>query len=175
MRCRNFILPVVLTVAPFVMQGQGTSRVLSELYAYVHQTDSLLDRSEKTFYLEKYLDDNYNYRETWHYLMHDGHIIYFEIVYIIDTTEYSEIYYLKRGNLVCSEEYEKITYSYLEDKLKYGCIYYFDSSVPRHVVTMGKRSDNDKAYNYIHPEDLALVRFEKRYTELKKHLPMLLQ
>ena len=167
----GLILPVLLCLATATLKGQGNSRGLTELYAYVHHTDSLLDRSEKTFYLEKFLKDDYNYRETWHYLTNGDKVVYFEIVYIIDSIEFSGVYYLKRGNLVCAEEYEKITYSYFEDKLKYGGIYYFESSMPSHIVTLGKRSD---PIDFINPEDLALSRFEKRYAELKMHLPMLL-
>ena len=150
----GLILPVLLCLATATLKGQGNSRGLTELYAYVHHTDSLLDRSEKTFYLEKFFK-----------------VVYFEIVYIIDSIEFSEVYYLKRGNLVCAEEYEKITYSYFEDRLKYGGIYYFESAMPSHIVTLGKRSD---PIDFINPEDLALSRFEKRYAELKMHLPMLL-
>jgi hypothetical protein len=79
------------------------------------------------------------------------------------------VYYLNRGNLICSEEYEKINYSYLEDELRWGGIYYYESSTPKHVVTLGRKNMN----RFISPEALALNRFGKRYSELKRHLPML--
>lgn len=168
-RCGE-ILTLLLFFFPLFCLGQGTSSRLTELYAYVKMTDSLLDRSERTFYLEKFLNDNYNYKETWHYLSNKGKIIYFEVNYLIDSTEYTEIYYLKRGNLVCSEEYEKINYSLFEDELRWGGIYYYDSAMPIHVVTLG-RSNQYKGV--VSPEVLSLNKFEKRYSELKQNLPTL--
>ena len=89
---------------------------------------------------------------------------------MLDSTEFTEVYYLNRGHLVCSEEYEKVNYSLREDELKWGGIYYFESSVPKHVVTLGKRRFN-RSYN--NPGIDALTRFGARYSELKRHLPML--
>jgi hypothetical protein len=164
------ILTLLILLFPIISFGQGTSRRLAELYAYVRNTDSLLNKSERTFYLEKFLKDNYNYKETWHYLTDNGRIIYFEVNYFLDSTEYTEIYYLKRGNLVCSEEYEKINYSYLEDELKWGGIYYYDSAMPIHVVTLGRQ---DSYKGVVNPETLSLNKFMRRYNELKQNLPTL--
>lgn len=156
--------------APFVSSGQ--SGRVREMYKYVEQTDSLADRSTKTFYLEKFLKDSYNYRETWRYLSDKERIIYFQVDYMLDSTEFTEVYYVNRGRLVCSEEYEKVNYSLLEDELKYGGIYYFENSSTQHAVTLGR-----KGY-YRRNSDVTLdvlSRFDKRYSELKRHLPMLPQ
>lgn len=158
----------ILFLAPFVSFSQpGRVR---EMYKYVEHTDSLADKSTKTFYLEKFLKDNYNYRETWRYLSDKDRIIYFQVDYMLDSTEFTEVYYVNRGRLVCSEEYEKVNYSLREDELKYGGIYYFESSSTQHAVTLGR-----KGY-YRRSSDLTLdvlSRFGKRYSELKRHLPML--
>lgn len=165
--CR--VILSLLFVAPLISFSQHYSR-LKDLYSYVEKTDSIADRSTKNFYLEKYLKDGYNYRETWRYLSDGNRVDYFEIDYMLDSTEFTEVYYLNRGTLVCSEEYEKVNYSIREDELKWGGIYYFESSVPQHVVTLGRRSYSRYGND---PGSAALTRFTKRYSELKRHLPML--
>lgn len=164
------ICSIFLFLVPIASFSQASSSVLTELYDYVERTDSQLDKAQKTFYLEKFLANDHNYKEAWRYLMNGDRIVYFEVVYAIDSTEFTEVYYLNRGNLVCSEEYETLNYSQLEDELKWGGIFYFHSAIPRHVVTLGKR---DMKNRFTNPETLALTRFEKRFSELKRHLPML--
>lgn len=162
------MLFILLLAAPSICFSQH--RRLNDLYTYVEKADSLADKSTKNFFLEKYLKDGYNYREKWRYLSNGNRIIYFEIDYMLDSTEFTEVYYVNRGNLVCSEEYEKINYSIAEDELRWGSIYYFDGSIPQHVVTLGRRQNGEFGAN---PGDLALTRFSKRFSELKRHLPML--
>lgn len=163
------ILSILFFCVPLFSFSQANRGRLSDLYHYVEETDSLIFISQKTFYLEKFLKDDYNYKETWRYLLNGGRIVYFQVDYILDSTEFTEVYYLKRGTLICSEEYEKVNYTYEEDALKWGGIYYFESSIPRHVVTLGRK---DYAGN-MDPGILVLDRFGKRYSELKRHLPML--
>jgi len=169
MRFRLSAIPVFLLL-PAICFSQLRSGRINDLYKYVEQTDSLADKSTKTFYLEKFLKDNYNYRETWRYLTNSDRILYFQIDYILDSIEYTEVYYLDRGRLVCSEEYEKINYSFREDELKWGGIYYFQSSYPAQVVTLGRR---EYSRRNLDPGVAVLTRFDKRFTELKRHIPML--
>lgn len=164
MRLRFIVIPVFLFLLPI----HSFSQRINDLYHYVERTDSLADKSTHNFYLEKFLKDGYNYRETWRYLSNGNRIIYFQVDYMLDSTEFTEVYYLNRGNLVCSEEYEKINYSTREDELKWGGIYYYESSMPKHVVTLGRTK-----YSTMDPGVAALTRFDKRYSELKRHLPML--
>lgn len=163
-------LILAFLAAPVLLFSQYSSSRLNELYRYVEQADSVAFKSQKTFYLEKFLKDDYNYRETWRFSQNAGKIVYFQVDYILDSIEFTEVYYLNRGNLVCSEEYEKVNYTLAEDKLKFGSILYFDSATPRHVVVLGRRSYN---WRMSDPGDLALMRFEKRFSELKRHIPML--
>lgn len=169
MRLRLSVIMIVLLSVPFLSMSQN-GRV-RELYKYVEATDSIADRSTKTFYLEKFLKDNYNYRETWRYLSSGPRISFFQVEYVLDSTEFTEVYYIDRGRLVCSEEYEKVNYALREDELKYGGIYYFDSSIPRHVVTLGRKGGYYRSD--LEPGDDVLTRFDKRFSELKRHLPML--
>ena len=162
------VIVSIAMVLPYFSFSQSAR--IRELYRYVENIDSLADRSTKNFYLEKFLKDGYNYRETWRYLTNGTRIVYFQIDYILDSTEFTEVYYLMRNNLVCSEEYEKVNYSMREDELKWGGIYYFESSMPSHVVTLGHKNYYRRDMD---PVTDAFARFGKRYSELKMHLPML--
>jgi hypothetical protein len=168
MRFRLSVIPVVLFLIPFLSFSQSAR--VRDLYRYVEQTDSLANKSTKTFYLEKFLKDNYNYRETWRYVDEGSRILYFQVDYRLDSTEFTEVYYVNRNRLVCSEEYEKVNYSIREDELKFGGIYYFESSSARHVVTLGRKNYQ---YRNNDPVNDVLTRFGKRFSELKRHLPML--
>ena len=168
MRLRCIVLVAIAFTLPICVFSQRSYSGINDLYHYVERTDSLADRSTQNLYLEKFLKDGYNYRETWRYLSNGNRIVYFQVDYLLDSLEFTEVYYLNRGNLVCSEEYEKVNYSMREDELKWGGIYYFESSVPKHVVTLGR-----KKFEHIDPGSAALTRFGKRYSELKRHLPML--
>lgn len=159
-----------LLIFPLSVFSQHHSGRLNELYRFVEQADSLSVRSQKTFFLEKFLKDDYNYKETWRYSVDGDRVVYFQVDYILDSTEFTEVYYINRGRLVCSEEYEKVNYTMFEDKLKFGSILYFESAVPRHVVMLGQRSYN---WRMADPGDMALTRFHKRFAELKRHIPML--
>ncbi len=150
-------LCALLFVIPFLALSQTNHSRLNELFHYVEFADSLSMKSSKTFYLEKFLKDNYKYKETWNYVVNNGKIIYLEIGYIISSSEFEEIYYINRGNLICSEEYEKVNYSINEDELKSGGIYYFESSIPKHVVTLG-----DKYTKAINNDVAVLTRFGKK-------------
>lgn len=156
-------------MVPAIAFSQRSNAYLDNLYRFVEHADSLSMRSFKTFYLEKFSSDR-DYRETWRYSSQNGRVYYFQIDYIIDSSEFTEVYYLDRGNLVCSEEYEKVNYSLFDDDLQFGGVYFYQSSVPRHIVMLGKR----KSVGYRDdPSIAALSRFEKRYSELRRHLPML--
>lgn len=170
MRAGWSVIVSIFFIIPYLSFGQPNTARIRDLYRYVEQTDSLAERATKNFYLEKFLKDGYNYRETWRYVSNGARIIYFQVDYILDSTEFTEVYYLDRGHLVCSEEYEKMNYSMREDELKWGGIYYFESNTPKHVVTLGNRSYHQRDVN---PGLDALFRFDKRYSELKRHLPML--
>lgn len=170
MRMRFVSILLSVLAAPFFTSAQSGTERLIELYKFVDKTDSLPGKSRKTFYLQKFLADNYNYKETWRYAEKEGKVVYFQVDFILDSTEFTEVYYVNRGSLVCSEEYEKVNYSNLEDELKSGGVYYFQGYIPQHVVRIGSPGN---AYRNSSPELAVLRRFEKRFSELKRHIPML--
>ena len=162
---------LIIFLTPFFSVGQPRyeKRELNDVDQFIQVADSLAMRSQTNFVLTKFLKGERAYKERWNYLINRGKIVLFEVNYIIDSSEYAEIYYVDKNNLVCSEEYETANSSYLEDELKWGGIYYFVSAVPRRIVTLGKK----KTIEGTPEESLVYNRFRKRYAELKMHLPML--
>ncbi len=164
------ILLFLFTILSVFAYGQTRSNTVAELYRYVEQADSLVVYGQRTFYLEKFLEDDYTYRETWRYAEREGRIFYFQVDYILDSLEHMEAYYMDRGGLVCAEEYEKMNYSFTEDELRFGSIFYFQQNLPRHIAILGRKS---QPAGILSPELDVLTRFHKRYTELRRHIPML--
>jgi hypothetical protein len=111
------------------VRSQSNYQALAKIDNIVQQIDSLSDKSQRTFYLNK-IDKKFNgVKETWHYTLRDGKVIVFQIRYVVDSIEYSEIYYMNKGDLIYSEEYETVYYrNTSNDEIKWGGIYYFVSN-----------------------------------------------
>lgn len=130
----------------------------------VQKADSLSLKSQKVFYLNKFLKDNRPVKETWYYTLHDGKLLIFEVKYVADSIEYSEIYYLDNSRLICMEEYEVPYLSVYADQVKRGAAMFFDNENLRQYVVTGRMKPNSqwsRSYESLH-------RFEERFTELKK-------
>jgi hypothetical protein len=130
----------------------------------VQWADSLSLKSQKVFYLNKFLKGDRPVKETWYYTIQDGKIIIFEIKYVTDSTEFSEIYYLDNGRLICMEEYQVPYLSEYADQVKHGAALFFDHDDLRQYVVTGK----DKGDLRFNRASESLQQFEKRYEELKK-------
>jgi hypothetical protein len=149
--------------------SQNNYQVLTKIDHIVQQTDSLANKSQRTFYLNKMNKKYDGVKETWNYTMRDGKVIVFQVRYVSDSTEFTEIYYLNKGNLIYTEEYETVYYSSTgDDEIKWGGIYYFISNSLKQRVTLG---DKDSKYHW-DPEAETLARFHKRFSELQENLPL---
>ncbi|MBC7826942.1 MAG: hypothetical protein H7122_04290 [Chitinophagaceae bacterium] len=168
-RLRLFIFVATICISNSIF-GQSSYQVLSRIDNIVQQTDSLAIRSQRTFYLNK-MDKKFDgIKETWHYTLREGKVIVFQIRYILDSTEFIEIYYLNKGSLIYSEEYETIYYSANgDDEIKWGGIYYFVSNNLKQRVTLGKK---ESKYLHWNPEYETLSRFQKRFSELQQNIPL---
>jgi hypothetical protein len=142
-------------------QGRGWRSSIDEK---VQVADSLSLRSQKIFYLNKFLNDERPVKETWYYTLQDGRLIIFEVKYVADSIEYSEIYYLDNGRLICMEQYEVPYLSVYTDQVKSGAAMFFDNESLRQYVVTGSQKNEVrwKAANE------SLRRFEERFDELKK-------
>jgi hypothetical protein len=168
MQWRMWILTIAMSAFAITGFAQGSNQ-LTDLYQFVENADSLSDKSNTVFYIDKFYSDNTPYKETWRYSTDKGRIVYFEIEYFKDSIAYSEGYYLNRNNLVCSEEYETKNLP-LDDVLTWGGIFYYEGGQTEHFVSVGKPAVRDP---FDGPEIVARNRFRKRFAELRMHIPML--
>ena len=174
---KPIIIPLFFLVSfiPLSTQSQYNYRqydykVLAAIDDLVQEIDSLSLRSQKTFHLNK-VDKGFNgVKETWHYTMRDGKVAVFQVRYVIDSTEFTEVYYIDKGTLIYSEEYETMYYqSTGDDEIKWGGIYYFVRSGLRQRTTLGDKKIRRHNWN---PEMETLARFERRFLELKENMTM---
>jgi lipopolysaccharide export LptBFGC system permease protein LptF len=164
-----FLTIISVFISPYIF-SQSNYQVLSKIDNIVQQTDSLSNKSQRTFYLNK-IDKKYNgVKETWHYTMRDGKVVVFQIRYVLDSTEFTEIYYINKGDLIYSEEYETMYYTVTgDDEIKWGGIYYFVGNNLKQRVTLGNKKSKYFQWN---PESETLSRFERRFSELQQNIPL---
>src|SRR5688572_7799031 len=74
--------------------SQSNYSQMSQIDFIVQETDSLAVKSQKTFHLNKFIHTDRPYKETWHYTERKGKVAVFQIRYMLDLTEYIEVYYL---------------------------------------------------------------------------------
>lgn len=169
----SWMLQIFLTLVVFLISeialSQSTYQVLARIDNIVQQTDSLANKTQRTFYLNK-IDKKFDgVKETWHYTIRDGKVIVFQVRFVVDSIEFTEVYYLNRGDLIYSEEYETRYYTSTgDDEIEWGGIYYFQSRDLKQRVTLGKKKSN----SFWDPETETLSRFQRRYSELQENIPL---
>ena len=134
---------------------------------FIEHSDSLSNRSQVTFHLDKYLDADRIVKETWHYTLDKGKVVIFQVRYMIDSIEYTEIYYVNKGKLVCAEEYHSLDLVGNEDELKWGEITYFDNYTMMQYVSLGRKRTSFRSPD---PAREAQDRFRGRYAQLQMNL-----
>ncbi len=138
----------------------------------VERSDSLSLRSQKTFHLSRILRNDKSFRnddvinETWHYTLNQGKVIIFQIRYVVDSSEFTESYYLNNGRVICMEQYESEYYSY-DDNIIWGKVFFFVNNTLKLHVTVGKNKKGDRNSD---PQYDSLQLFAKRYSQLQENL-----
>jgi hypothetical protein len=142
----------------------------------VEQTDSLSMKSQKTFYLPKIVrvdrsfKNDLEVKETWNYTLNRGRVIIFQVRYVVEHREYTEIYYVDHDRLICMENYDAPYLSSYVDQVRKGEIFFLVDNTVRQYIKFGNKKTNE-------PEPLwgaeydCLTKFQKRYSELKKYMP----
>lgn len=150
--------------------GQSNYHVLAKIDDIVQETDKIADKSQRTFYLNKINKQFDGIKETWNYTMHDGKIAVFQVRYVTDSIEFTEIYYVNKGQLIYSEEYETVYItSSSDDEIRWGGIYYFVSNNLKQRVTLGSKNGRFLHWNV---EAETLARFQRRFSELRENIPL---
>jgi hypothetical protein len=141
----------------------------------VDEIDSLSLKSQTTFYATKYITAEEPYKETWHFTMRDGKVIFIEIRYVIEHREFTETYYLDKNRMICMEVYEMPFLAYYVDQIKRGQMAFFvNNSLKLNVVFGNDRSHSPySTYTFADSESECLQKFQDRFSELQKTLPII--
>lgn len=163
---RILLICLIVVANPFtsIAQRLGWRDRIDEV---VRQADSLSNKSQKTFHSLRYLNKDETIKETWFYTLKEGKIAIFQLRYNLDDTEFNEVYYLHRGNLVCMEQYES-PLNLSDEEIRRAEVYYFQGSAMMQYVHYGKQP---KSYAY-RPGYDCLEKFQKRYGELLRNLTL---
>jgi hypothetical protein len=161
-----YLLLIALVFSFVSFSQRNNYSQMSHIDFLVQETDSLAIKSQKTFHLNKYIGTDRTYKETWHYTERNGKVAVFEIRYMLDLTEYMEVYYLDGNRLILSEEYET-SFAADDEELRWGGIFYFVNNDITQVATLGRKKSYNRNWDF---ETEILSRFQKRYTELKRHI-----
>ncbi len=140
----------------------------SKIDVKVQIADSLAMRSQNTFHLNKFIQNDRPIRETWHYTVFHGKVVIFEVHYFVDSLEYQEVYYLDRDQIICMEQYEILYPAHADDRILWGTVGFFENQSLRQYITMGRVQQDD-----LLPEWDAINRFKSRYKELVATRPLL--
>lgn len=131
----------------------------------IEQTDSLSLKSQTVFYLTKYLKHERTIKETWYYTLKNGRPVFFQLRYVIDSTEFTESYYLDGNRLVCMARFED-AYSAKQTDYSNTEIYFFLDNTLRQYVTSGP----PKYISKLDRQNQCLEKFDERFTELRANL-----
>jgi len=141
----------------------------------VERTDSLSMKSQKTFYIPKIIrvdrtfKNDKTIKETWNYTVNEGKVIIFQIRYVIDYREYTEVYYLDNDRLICMEYYETPYLATYIDEVRKGEIFFLVNNTVKQYIRFGKTQDHDGRTD---AESECLTRFDQRYAELRKNIKL---
>lgn len=133
----------------------------------IEQTDSLSLKSQTTFYITKYLKHDRTIQETWYYTLKDGKPIFFQLRYVIDSSEFTESYYLDRNRLVCMARFEEPYVTKPVNDYNNTEIYFFLDNTLRQYVTSGHLKSYVSKFDR---QNQCLEKFDERFMELRANL-----
>ena len=164
----KLIAPFLLLISILACTVSNAQRhdLISEINKIIQETDSLSSRKQTTFHWLRDVRKNKTIRETWHYTISNGRVIIFQVHYWIDSTEYNKVYYLDRGRLIYSEEYETVYYP-MHDEIRWGRVCYFEDEELRQVAVLGHNAH----HSWYFGEGIeAIMGFNERYSQLKRYI-----
>lgn len=164
---KSFLLSGIAALISIAAFTQYRTDWRSDVDEIIKESDSLSLKSQKTFSLIKPYHPDKDIRESWYYTLKDGRVVIFEIRYVVDSMEYSEIYYVNRGRLICMEQYEAPYLSLYTDQLKWGEAYFFNDEQLRQYVITGKRRQPPGLWA---TQSESITKFQQRFAELQRHM-----
>lgn len=156
---------IIITICLFCcgsVYSQNISYTKEKIDSIVNGTDSALSISQKDFTLNKTTKGGKVYTEKWTYLRDIKYLLYFRIEFRIDSTEYTEVYYLDKGNLVHAWESEVSYYPSIADAIPWSWKYYFSNRKLIYEISFGHGKSEIGGWD---PEKEVPLRFLKRKSE----------
>ncbi|MEJ7766527.1 MAG: hypothetical protein WKF89_01860 [Chitinophagaceae bacterium] len=167
--CFVFTFSLLLSIGA---SSQQSNDWRTNIDLIVERTDSLSLKSQRTFYLNRIVKVDRTYkndkaiRETWNYTVHNGKVILFQVHYVIDSSEFLEVYYVNNNRLICMEQYESLYFS-SSDEVKWGEVLFFRDNSLKLYVKVGKPKPEQA---YAKAGTKAFETFDKRFIELQNNL-----
>lgn len=169
-RLAIFILAVAACQSGF---SQNRFDWRTDVDRIIETSDSLSLKSQQTFMLrtvirtDRSFKNDIDVRETWHYTIHKGKVVIFDVRYLVDSTEYIENYYLDDNKLVCMENYATEFYNPTDANFLSGeVLFIVNDQVKLHIST-GKTKSTLTAWRL---ERRPIEKFMERFNELKKNM-----
>jgi len=133
----------------------------------VEKADSLSMQTQIMFYAERILKNREVIRETWHYTLENDRVIIFQVRYLFQGSEITEVYYVDRNELICMERIEAPNASEYIDEVRRGELYFLENNSLRQYVSYGRRPSTQ---SYGNAQYDCLNNFENRYAELRRNI-----
>jgi hypothetical protein len=133
----------------------------------IEKADSLSLQSQIMFYSERILKNKEIVKETWHYTLENDRVLIFQVRYLSQGSEVTEVFYVDRNELVCMEKIEAPNAAEFMDEIQKGELYFLENSALRQYVTYGKRPNTQ---TYGNAQYDCLTNFENRFAELRRNM-----
>jgi hypothetical protein len=159
------IVALIIFLIPFLAFGQKEAVDSSAINRIVDTIDELSGKKSKPYSLKK-RSGNKSFSEAWQYYK-DHQFSRIIIDYKIDSTIYSERYYLKNGSLIYACENEIMYFPSLgpgEFQGWSGSFYFLKDKLIDHVTLGHGRSESDDW----DPEKEVLEKMKRRKEDLRK-------
>ncbi|MEO6915926.1 MAG: hypothetical protein ABI151_09990 [Chitinophagaceae bacterium] len=144
----------------------------SDVDRIIERSDSLSLKSQKTFVVrnvirvDRSFKNDIDIRETWHYTIHKGKVVIFDIRYLVDSTEYIENYYLNDNRLICIENYATEFYNPTDANFLSGEVLFIVNEQVKLQVSTGQKKNSLTAWRIARRP---VEKFQERYAELKRN------
>lgn len=171
---KGFCLRILFSLAGMLVAAHfGYSQSLdwrSRIQTLMDKADSLSMLSQVTFHLDNIVKPGKLVKEAWHYTTDRERVVVFEVHYFERDTEFTEVYYLNRGDLVCMEQYQIHYPLDNDDKIVWGEVCFFDGNQVRQHVTIG---ENQSVAKYSRDDYSKLMQFRQRYRTLQQNMALM--
>jgi hypothetical protein len=156
-----------LIIITIVLPAQQRRDWRTRIDEKVEKADSLSMQSQIMFYAERILKNKEIIKETWHYTLENDRVIIFQVRYLLQGSEITEVYYVDRNELICMERIEAANAATYMDEIRRGELYFLENRALRQYVSYGKKPSSQ---TYGNAQYDCLNTFESRFAELRRNM-----